>query len=251
MKTPSLPPEETRRGLATLYDTTFPALEEYRKFTVNHLGLWGNTMEYRLFDTLYVNHWNHTCTIKKLREQATALLEEANRINERDMMIQHEIESHVRTITRSDLRQRIKNSQHVQVVTSPTPLPGLSWWPDYFHLATYGWNYSCQQYQCFQCGNPTHFEWDCPLYIHMPNLWSNCTRTRTQSMSRMRLWWWNLQSLRYWWIRQQQPHWRVLICTCCLHMFTFSTIWTKDEQLHYATISSFFFHSNMNKLLPI
>jgi hypothetical protein len=33
------------------------------------------------------------------------LLEEANRINNRDMIIQHEIESHVRMITRSDLRQ--------------------------------------------------------------------------------------------------------------------------------------------------
>jgi hypothetical protein len=56
MKTPSPPPEETRQGLATLYDTTFPTLEEYRKFTVNHLILWDNTMEYKLFNTLYVNH---------------------------------------------------------------------------------------------------------------------------------------------------------------------------------------------------
>jgi hypothetical protein len=56
MKTPSPPPEETRRGLATLYDTTFATLEEYCKFTVNCLILWGNTMEYKLFDTLYVNH---------------------------------------------------------------------------------------------------------------------------------------------------------------------------------------------------
>jgi hypothetical protein len=56
MKTLSFPPEETRRGLATLYDTTFPTLEDYCEFTVNHLVLWGNTMEYKLFDTLYVNH---------------------------------------------------------------------------------------------------------------------------------------------------------------------------------------------------
>jgi hypothetical protein len=70
-----------------LYDTTFSSLEEYREFTVNCLVLWGNTMEYKLFDTLYVNHQNHTRTIKKLQEQATALLEEANRINKRDTMI--------------------------------------------------------------------------------------------------------------------------------------------------------------------
>jgi hypothetical protein len=56
MKTPSPPPEETQQGLAMLYDATFSTLEEYREFTVNHLVLWGNTMEYKLFDTLYVNH---------------------------------------------------------------------------------------------------------------------------------------------------------------------------------------------------
>jgi hypothetical protein len=110
IKTPSPPPEETRRGLATLYDTTFPTLEEYHEFTVNHLVLWSNTMEYELCNTLYRNH---TCTIKKLQEQATALLEEANRINERDMMIRHEIKNHVRTITRSDLCQKIKKPQRI------------------------------------------------------------------------------------------------------------------------------------------
>jgi hypothetical protein len=65
-----------------LYNTTFPTLEDYCEFTVNHLVLWNNTMEYKLFDTLYVNHQNHTHTIKKLHEQAMELLKEANRIND-------------------------------------------------------------------------------------------------------------------------------------------------------------------------
>jgi hypothetical protein len=103
IKTPSPPPEEIQRGLAMLYSVTFPTLEEYCEFTVNRLVLWGSTMEYKLFNTLYVNHQNNTCAIRKLWKQATALLEEANEINERDMMIRHEIENHVRTITRSDL----------------------------------------------------------------------------------------------------------------------------------------------------
>jgi hypothetical protein len=47
-------------------------------------------------------------------------------------------------------------------VTSPTPLPGLSRQPDNSHRATYSRNYTRPQYQCFQCGNPTHFKWDCP-----------------------------------------------------------------------------------------
>jgi hypothetical protein len=164
MRTPSPPPEQTQWGLVTLYNNTFPTLKDYREFTVNCLTMWGNTMDYKLFDSLYVNHQNHIRTVKKLREQATALLEEANKINDRDLMIQQEIESHVGTITKADLCQRIKKPQHVRVVTSPTPLPGPSRRPDYSHLATYGWNYSRRQYQCFKCGNPTHFKWNCPLY---------------------------------------------------------------------------------------
>jgi hypothetical protein len=88
--------------------------------------MWGNTMEYKLFDSLYINHRNNTCTVKKLWEQAMALLEEANKINDCDLMVCQEIESHVGTITRTDLRQRIRKPQRVRVVTSPIPLPGPS-----------------------------------------------------------------------------------------------------------------------------
>jgi hypothetical protein len=56
MRTPSSLSEQTRQGLATLYNNTFPSLEDYREFTVNHLVMWGNTMEYKLFDSLYVQH---------------------------------------------------------------------------------------------------------------------------------------------------------------------------------------------------
>jgi hypothetical protein len=163
-KMPSPPPKQVRHGLASLYDNTFPTHEEYREFAANRLAKWGNTLDYKLFDTLYLTHRYHTRTIKNLREQARLLLEEADKINECDKMIRHEIESHVQTFTRSDLRQRIKKPQRVRVVVSPTPLPSSSRRPDYSHLATYGRNYARQQYQCFECGDPTHFKWDCPFY---------------------------------------------------------------------------------------
>jgi hypothetical protein len=163
-RSPSPSPEEIQHGFATLYDNTFPTHEEYRQFSANHLKKWGNTLDYKLFDTLYLSHRYHACTIKNLREQAKSLLEEADKINERDKIVQHEIESHVQTITRSDLRQKIRKPQQVRIVVSPTPLPGPSRQPDYSHLATYGRNYARRQYQCFQCGDPTHFKWDCPLY---------------------------------------------------------------------------------------
>jgi hypothetical protein len=53
MKTPSPPPEEIQHGLATLYNNTFPTHQEYREFTVNCLTMWGNTLDYKLFDTIH------------------------------------------------------------------------------------------------------------------------------------------------------------------------------------------------------
>jgi hypothetical protein len=164
MRTPSPLPEETQRGLTTLYDNTFPTLKDYREYTVNRLVMWGNTMEYKLFNLLYVNHRNNTRTVKKLREQAMALLEEANKINDRDLVVRQELENHVETITRANLRQCIRKPQRVRIITSPTPLPGPSRYTDNSHQATYSRKYTHPQYQCFQCGDLTHFKWDCPLY---------------------------------------------------------------------------------------
>jgi hypothetical protein len=112
-RTPSPPLEETRHGLAALYDNTFPTHKEYCKFTTNRLTKWGNTLDYKLFDTLYLTHRYHVHTIKNLQKQAKLLLEEANKINKQDKMVRQEIESHVQTITRSDLQQRIKKPQQV------------------------------------------------------------------------------------------------------------------------------------------
>jgi hypothetical protein len=81
----------------------FPTHEDYREFAANHLTMWGNTLDYELFNTLYLTHRYHARTIKKLWEQAKALLEEADKINKCDKMVKHEIETHVQTITQSDL----------------------------------------------------------------------------------------------------------------------------------------------------
>jgi hypothetical protein len=87
MRTSSPFSEEIQDGLATLYDNSFPTAEEYHEFTVNRLVMWGNTLDYKLFNTLYMTHRHDSCTVKKLHEQAMALLEEANKINEWDMMV--------------------------------------------------------------------------------------------------------------------------------------------------------------------
>jgi hypothetical protein len=142
MRTPSPPPKKIQHGLAMLYDNIFHTAEEYCKFTVNWFVMWGNTLEYKLFDNLYTTHRHNSHTIKKLRKQAMALLEEANKINKQDMLVHHRIESHVQNITRSDLRQQIEKPQQVRVIISPVPIPGPSHQPDNSHCATYGQNYA-------------------------------------------------------------------------------------------------------------
>jgi hypothetical protein len=56
MRTPSPPSKEIQHGLAALYDNTFPTHEDYREFAANCLMMWGNTLDYKLFDTLYLTH---------------------------------------------------------------------------------------------------------------------------------------------------------------------------------------------------
>jgi hypothetical protein len=119
--------EKKRRDIlfitATLYNNTFPTHGKYREFTINRLTMWGNILDYKLFDTLYMTHRYHSHTIKKLWEQPMALLKEANNINEQDMMVRHEIESHVKAISRSDLQQQIKSHNELESWFLPHPFP--------------------------------------------------------------------------------------------------------------------------------
>jgi hypothetical protein len=127
MKTPFPPPaKEIRCGFATLYNTVFPTSGDYQEFTANQLTPWGNTLNYKHFNVMYMSHRSHVHSINKLQEQVMSLLKEANRINNRDLMLQHKIEGHVGRITRADLQQHIKKPQQVQAVVSPTPIPSLS-----------------------------------------------------------------------------------------------------------------------------
>jgi hypothetical protein len=54
MRTPSPPSKGIRHGLAMLYNTIFPTTEDYCKFTVNPLTMWGNTLDYKHFDVMYM-----------------------------------------------------------------------------------------------------------------------------------------------------------------------------------------------------
>ena len=66
--------------LIHLYDETFKTQEEFQKFVTTKLAPWRNLAELKLF-TLQYNHQRATQReIKRKRQQAQELLEEANRM---------------------------------------------------------------------------------------------------------------------------------------------------------------------------
>ena len=85
-----LPPTEgpiNEKSITTLHDEIFTDAMSYRAFTENKLRPWENALEYKHFNTMYTNHRSLSNTIRKLRQQAQALLEEANILMGRDFIL--------------------------------------------------------------------------------------------------------------------------------------------------------------------
>ena len=116
------------KTIATLYDEVFMDAMSYRAFTENKLRPWENALEYKHFDTMYTNHQSLVNTIKKLRQQAQALLEEADILTGRDFMLRQEIKTHVSKITRTELHKRLCKPTlfHFKEMPIPPPLPQAS-----------------------------------------------------------------------------------------------------------------------------
>ena len=112
-----------KEAIATLYDRVFTDAISYRAFTENKLRPWENALEYKHFDTMYMNHRSLVNTIKKLRQQAQALLEEADILTGRDFMLQQEIETHVSHITKAELRKRLRKPTLFRFKETPIPPP--------------------------------------------------------------------------------------------------------------------------------
>ena len=85
-----LPPTEgpiNEKSITTLYNEVFIDAMSYQVFTENKLRPWENALEYKHFDTMYTNHQSLSNTIRKLRQQAQALLEEADILTGRDVIL--------------------------------------------------------------------------------------------------------------------------------------------------------------------
>ena len=125
---PSAEGPTNEKTIATLYDKVFVDAMSYRAFTENKLRPGENTLEYKYFDTMYTNYQSLVNTIRKLCQQAQALLEEAEILTRRDFMLRQEIKTHVSKITRTELCKRLHKPTlfHFKEMPIPPPQPQAS-----------------------------------------------------------------------------------------------------------------------------
>ena len=123
IKVPLAEGQINEKTIATLYNKVFVDAMSYQAFTENKLRPWENALEYKHFDTMYTNHRSLVNTIKKLYQQAQALLEEADILTRRDFMLRHEIETHVSKITRTELCKRLHKPTLFRFKEMPIPPP--------------------------------------------------------------------------------------------------------------------------------
>ena len=118
---------------------------------------------------MYTNHRSLVNTIKKLHQQAQALLEEADILTGRDFMLRQEIETHVSHITKTELRKRLCKPTLFRFKETPIPPPQPQ-------ALTSSLNLSARQHRihymrsgepmrCYGCNSLSHIKWDCHLYV--------------------------------------------------------------------------------------
>ena len=101
------PDDETPEQLIKRYDELFKQPEEYNKFVLKKLAPWKRTLELHHFDLHYQRHRTEQYTIKRKREEAQKLLEEADRLQKGHDHLQELFYGFISTLTKQNLRRRL------------------------------------------------------------------------------------------------------------------------------------------------
>ena len=165
VKVPLAEGQNNKKTIATLYNKVFVDAMSYRAFTENKLRPWENALEYKHFDTMYMNHRSLVNTIKKLRQQAQTLLEEADILTRRDFMLCQEIETHISKITRTELCKSLCKPTlfHFKGMPIPPPQPQAS--TSSLNLSAHRhriqYMRSGEPMRCYECNSLSHIKWNC------------------------------------------------------------------------------------------
>ena len=154
-----------KRTIATLYDQVCVEAMSYQAFTDNKLRPWENALEYKHFDTMYMNHRSLVNTIRKLCQQAQTLLEEANILTRRDFMLRQEIKTHISKITRTELRKRLRKPTlfcfQEMPISPPPPQPSTSSLNLSARRHHIQYMRSGEPMRCYECNSLSHIKWNC------------------------------------------------------------------------------------------
>jgi hypothetical protein len=178
----STPESLTPQQLVNKYDTLFTTHEMYHEFVKQKLDHWKDQTEFRYFDSVYQNHRRTKHTVKRIREMAQALLEEADQLQTTHNKQLTDLYSLIPNITQPHLRKRLGKPELVypkprtQIMRQipPTtlpilPIPTTSQQPG---LSTSRPNPTPRTtntqrptiIRCFKCHSPNHIKWHCPRY---------------------------------------------------------------------------------------
>ena len=167
-----VPPAEgpiNGKTITTLHDKVFVDAMSYRAFTKNKLRPWEKALKHKHFNMMYTNHWSLFNTMRKLCQQAQALLKEANILTGRDFMLQQGIETHVSKITRTKLRKRLHEPTLFCSKETPIPPPQPQALTSSLNLSAH-WHHICymrsgEPMRCYECNSLSHIKWNCQRYV--------------------------------------------------------------------------------------
>ena len=160
----SLPAKPDDIKLIELYDYVFATPDMYKNFTDGKLSPWKNTLDFKYFDTLYLQHRSTTETITQLRSHAQSLLERADRLQKYNLDQRRELNRHLPNITRKELRDRLYRPVAVYsrppgpVYQQTFPSSSRSIRPPQPSTPR------LKIYRCFKCNDPNHIKWYCNQY---------------------------------------------------------------------------------------
>ena len=155
------PPLTTPEDIVETYDNTFPTPDSYKNFVDIELAPWRNTMELKLFDTLYLHHRSTESTIRTLRHNAQKMLEQANVLQGQHQTQKEGLKHHLRSIARTGLKKKLLRPKTVYPRPPPPPVPVCREIPRQRSAPD---RPPRRIIRCYQCNSTEHIKWYCTRY---------------------------------------------------------------------------------------
>src|SRR5271168_2264743 len=176
---------ESPADLVHIYDNTFPDLQQYHDFITRKLTPWKQSLEFKHFNTLYLNHRQLKKNITAIRTQAQQLLDQANSLQTHHDLQMIELQRFIPAITNREfdhmlhrpskeypkpprfteiIRAPLSSQTRLKISNSMLASQGSRSQPSETLRNSPSRTTDKTTYTCFQCGSTLHIKWFCPDY---------------------------------------------------------------------------------------